>query len=245
MAATWGSPFGDLSLSMDNSLWGKPAQQQGFDWKSAAAPIGGIVGSLWGKASPPPGYSSPSFGQFTPNFFNVTGSPLYSLLNTEIQSGPANGQLPDSYINALRNRSNQGLGLARDRANQAAVFDANKYNLLGSGSMAVRQSLNDEEYQRGMANLESDLITKEFENRNQQQQLRNQQMQMVQGLLGLQTQTSARENELAWQAQQAANQYAQNQAQLQYQSEMEKWNASRAQDKGLLQNIASLAGLFF
>lgn len=171
--------------------------------------------------TPPPAYQAPTF-QSAPQYqraqpfrslsqgqaqesYNL--SPLYQQLLAAAQQGDAGGSyLPAGYREAVLGRARRDLGEQKDIDQRAAVEDANKYNLLGSGVLAVRQGKIDDAYSRRFADVADSLTTQELAERGRVQgQLGAQE----QSLLGMANQQNVLNQQMGFEDNQQANAYAQ------------------------------------
>lgn len=177
-------------------------------------------------------------------------SPYYqSLLQGLNRSTQGGTFLPEPYVNAIRKNAQQSLGLDRDEANRQAMEEANAHNLLGSGSLAVRQGLNDRSYLNQMGQVENNITGQEF---GQRAQLMNalggvedqrQRLQYQNAQLG--SDFGLRRNSQYLSSLDMAGRFGQNQAAGNYDARRNQWEAQQGQQRGLFSNLGAAASAYY
>lgn len=97
----------------------------------------------------------------------MQGQLAQGLLGQLQQVNQGGSALPEQYRQAVLGQATRSIERQRDLDQARAVETANKYGLLGSGSLGVRLGLQDEQAARQYGNIEDQLMQAELGQRNQ------------------------------------------------------------------------------
>lgn len=97
-----------------------------------------------------PQYQAPSAQQ----------TPVYNQLTSQLTQGQT--FLPENYRNAVMGQVSREMGQYRDQDRARVMEEANKYNLLNSGSLGVQLGMVEDNYSKQMANAMDSLTQQEF-----------------------------------------------------------------------------------
>lgn len=166
------------------------------------------------KKTQPPVYQAPTQQSYQDMLSN---SPMYQELLKAYQTGNSGGSfLPTGYRDSVLNQARRDLGYQQEQDQNQAMESANKHNLLGSGSLAVRQGMIGDNYTRQFANINDNLTQQDIQERAR-----------LQGILG------AQESSLMGMANQNA--------QLNYQSQLGQYAAGQDRQNAGFQNLYGAA----
>ncbi len=158
-----------------------------------------------------PQYNSPGQYQGVGNYqapsptFQPLQGPLYQSLLQNFQGVQAGGSaLPEAYRQAVLQQAQSALGAQKSQDVSGAVEDANKYGLLGSGSLGIRLGKIDQGYAREYGNVANQLTQADLAERQnlignlsglQGQQLQLEPLLQQGAYQGYQSQVSNRDKE--------------------------------------------------
>jgi hypothetical protein len=184
---------------------------------SAGKGLWDLFGGKKNKSQQPPVYQAPTQQSYQETYQN---SPMYQEILKAYQTGNQTGSyLPTGYRESVLGQARRDLGYQQDLDQNQAMESANKHNLLGSGSLGVRQGMIGDNYTRQFANVNDSLNQQDFAERSR-----------LMGMLGQQ------EGNLMG----IANQNAQ----LGYQSQLNQWNAGQARQQSGMDSLFSAAQMY-
>jgi hypothetical protein len=238
VGAALGAPWAAPALGIASSLFAKkPPQYQAPTQQQQQAYLPPMAQAQYAQAQP--------YQNFNPNLYDVGNGGLYQGVMNQLAAVNAGGSaLPTGYANTVFNNAQSQLGLANDRLKRQNMESANAHGLLNSGSLREQDARTDEGYQMALGNVQSQLTQQDLAQRQNLMQMANSlEGQRYTGSYNLnQMQANAMNMLNSYNQQQQGSQNAWNLQQQQAQNSYNQAGAAGAQQNAALQYGSNLYG---